>query len=396
MSKGHATHFLPGHHLNIRPEWRRPALPRYARACVHAPGRVHMSVFDFSKMAPGLGGGGLGISVDTAYSQVLIGAGAGNASSLNATGRHLLRLFAQCVGYDRDDLSVTIGRRLQYAHAGFGSNVTFNTALLAGLNALFGSPFSVGEIWTMLTQNYVENAADGEHIYLGLDTGVGEACVLYGGLVWIDEGTGVGDGRYLGSVPAHELWVVTGVGKVDRLAGEAMRALGQAAAKGLGDKSEADVVAGLCQEYQKRYGPALQELLHARMRPAFLRNDLKGLLECGWQLNEVGNMKVLEGIYQPQVLRDLTAAMRQAGSLFAGMSSAGPGFFAFSESERHAHELRAVLEERFSDYFGDFAIGRAGAKLNLELEAPVAIDDQAVAAKVEADASSLPQEEELV
>ena len=371
MSKTGAAHFLPGQSLTIRPEWRRRAQPRYGRACVHAPGRVHMSVFDFSKMAPGLGGGGLGISVDTAYSQVLISAGTGDASSLNATGRHLLELFKQCVGYHRDDLSVNVARRIQYAHAGFGSNVTFNTGLLAGLNALFGSPFSVHEIWTMLTQNYVENAEDGEHIYYGLDTGVGEACVLYGGLVWIDEGVGVGDGRYLGSVLAQDLWVVTAVGKVERLAGEAMRALGEAAAKGLGGKSEAEVVAGLCQEYQKRYGAALQECVHARMRPAFLRNDLAGLLESGWELNDVGNMKVLEGIYEPHVLRDLTSAMRRAGSLFAGMSSAGPGFFAFSDSERGVQQLRDVLQARFSEYFSDFAVGRAGAKLDLELEAPL-------------------------
>lgn len=368
MSNLDVTHFLPGQNLTIRPEWRRPAFRRYGRTRVNAPGRVHLTVFNFLKMAPGLGGGGLGISVDTAHSELVISVGERQVSNLSPTGRHLLTLFQQCIGYERDDVRIAVPHQIQYLHAGFGSNVTFNTALLAGLNAMFGSPFSVSELWDMLTHNYVENATDGEHIYFGLDTGVGEACVLYGGLVWVDEGAGAGDGRCLGSLPAEHLWVVTCVGKLEQLAGDAMRAFGKAAAEGLGDQREADIVAGLCQDYQRHYGPALHGLLDSQLRPAFLRGDLKGLLACGWAMNEIGNMKVLEGIYQPGVLRELTATMREAGSLYAGMSSAGPGFFAFADSEGQACELRNVIERRFSGYFGDFAVARAGTKLSIELE----------------------------
>lgn len=364
-------YFLPGENLVIRPEWRRRACPGYERASVHGPGRLHITVFDYSKMAPGMGGGGLGISTATVSNEVVVSKDQRSSKAQSVpTAQHLLYLFKQLVGYEGDDLYVAVPERIQHAHGGFGSNVSFNTAVIAGLNALFGSPFSVGEMWRILTQNFVENTADGEQtVYTGLDTGVGEACLLYGGLVWIDEGEGFGDGRYVGSASADNLWVVTGAGIVEKLASEMLLALGKGVAGGPSDKIETDLVASMCQEYQRNYGAALKKLLDRRLRPALLRNDLRGLLSYGWELNSVGNVKVLEGLYRPDVLKDLTDSMRKEGALYAGMSSAGPGFFAFALSEGDAHKLRTVLEARFGEYFGAFAVGRAGTKLSVNLEA---------------------------
>jgi predicted sugar kinase len=361
MGKTETILFRPGENLTIRPEWKRFALTRYRKAVIRAPGRVHMNVFDFSKMAPGLGGGGLGISVGTVSSEVEISVD-GHADPLAPSAQHILELFKQCVGYDRDDLRIRVRRRIEHAHAGLGSNVTFNTAVVAGLNALFGSPFSVGEMWDLLTHNYIENARDGKHVYFGLDTGVGEACVLYGGLVWIDEGPAVGHGRFLGSIPTDNLWVVTGVGDPKKLVLDSMRSQGQ-----LGEKAEAEFVASVCQKYQAEYGPGLRQLLEGQLRPALLRNDFRGLLNAAWKLNDIGNMRVLSEFYRPEILQGLVDAMQQAGSLFAGMSSAGPGIFAFAENEAHARQLCALIEDDFGEYYGQLSIGRAGTKLAIEL-----------------------------
>lgn len=362
-------YFLPGQNLVIRPEWKRKALPRYAQARVTAPGRLHFCVFDFSKMAPGLGGGGLGVSTATAGNEVVVSVGKpGSETEGPASGQHLVQLFKEAVGYHRTDLLVEVPERIKHSHGGFGSNVTFNTSVLAGLNALFGSPFSVHELWDMLTQNFVENTEDHKRVYVGLDTGVGEACLLYGGLVWIDAGSGYGDGRFLGSIPTDNLWTVTCVGRTEKLVGEILLAFGkEGAEKGMGDKTEADVVAGACQQYQRQYGAALKQFLEEKMRPALLRNDLRELLSLGWEMNGVGNVKVLEGIYRTDILNQLTDSMRKANALYAGMSSAGPGFFAFSDSEAGAQKLKHVLEENFSEYFGNFAVGRAGGKLSIDL-----------------------------
>lgn len=362
-------YFSPGQRLFARPEWRRAASPRFTSARVAAPGRLHFTVFDFSKMAPGLGGGGLGISTATATNEVVVSIGGHEGGrQAPATVRHLQRLFQELVGYERDDISITVPARIEHSHGGFGSNVTLNTAAVAGLNAVFGCPFSVHEMWDMITQNFVENAEGDAKVYRGLDTGVGEACMLYGGLVWIDAGRGFGDGRYLGNAPAEGLWVVTAVGVVQKLLGEVLLALGREGAKGMGDKTEADVVAGICQEYFREFGPALTALLEDQLRPALLRNDVRGILKLGWELNKVGNIKVLEGIYRPDVLRDVTDAMRHAGALYAGVSSAGPGFFAFADSEADAQRLRSILEEKFGEYFHGFAVGRAGSKLSVDLQ----------------------------
>ena len=132
-------------------------------------------------------------------------------------------------------------------------------------------------------------------------------------------------------------------------------------------KTESEVVAGKCNEYQRKYGAALHTVLH-RMRADLLRNDLRGLLSTCWDMSEVGNIKVLEGIYEPAILHNLIKAMRNAGALYAGMSSAGPGFFAFADSEHSALRLQSVLQDQFGDYFSNFAVGQAGSKMSVYLD----------------------------
>lgn len=359
-------YFLPGERLVVRPGWRRPgARPLYARVRGHAPGRLHFNVFDFSRMRPELpGGGGLGTSTTTARSEVVVTAGATppDGAAEIPTARHLVRLFAELAGYPAEELHVSVPERIAHVHSGFGSNVTFNTAVVAGLNALFGSPLSVGEMWDLLTLNFVENA-DAERLYWGLETGVGESCLLYGGLVWVDEHC-----RFVGSIPTDGLWVVTATGIVEKLASPMVLALEQAAAQGVGDTAEADLVAVEAQRYQREHGAALRRFLDRSLRPALLRGDLRGLLSLGWELNRVGTFRLLERMYRADVLNELVDTARRAGALYANLSSAGPSFFAFAESEARAQELRGALEARFGGYFGTFATGRAGTRLTVEVE----------------------------
>ena len=97
------------------------------------------------------------------------------------------------------------------------------------------------------------------------------------------------------------------------------------------------------------------------------RNDLFSFLKLGWELNSISNMKVLEGIFQTKVLRDFDETMQREGALYAGMSSAGPGFFAFSDSEEAGRKLAAVMEGRFSKYMGGMTVARAGEKMSIAM-----------------------------
>lgn len=363
MSSITERYFSPGENMTLRDEWRRKSSPMYIQAKVSVPGRLHFGVLDFSRMAPGLGGGGLGVSTDTVSHTIKITRGTDICCSV-PSGRHLIKLFTTCVGYTGNDIGIERENTIRHTHSGFGSNVSFNTAVIAGLNALFGSPFSPQEVWDIVTQNYVENAEFDGKIYFGLDTGVGEACFLYGGLVWVDGSQG--QGRYIGNVPTTDLWVVTAVGNRVNLTGEILRKFGEGAA--LSENTETELVASHFMACEREYGQAFREFFRKRMCPALLRNDVHEVLSLGWDMNKFSNVKVLEGIYRTDVLRALDAQMREQGALYAGMSSAGPGYFVFADNQTEARHLARYLKAHFGNYFCDFQVGRAGSKLSIDLD----------------------------
>jgi predicted sugar kinase len=280
------------------------------------------------------------------------------------TARHLARLFGQMVGYDGDAVRVEVPRRIRNVHSGFGSNVTFNTAVLSALNALFGTPFSVPELWQMLTTNFVENAdASPGHVLWGMDTGVGEACLQYGGLVWVDQFA-----RYIGSADTAGLWVVTAGGDTEKLKSERVRAFGQQGVHGIGDMDERESLVNICFEYQRAYHDRVVDFLERRMKPALLRNDARGFLAHGWELNEIGTYRVMEELWEKDVVRGAMAAARESGALYAMMSSAGPSIFAIAEGKDAAERVSDELESRFGDFFSGFAVGPAGVKMRIDLQ----------------------------
>lgn len=364
MSDGPAEmHFLPGNHFRVvRDDWRRPARPVHRRVRVRSPGRLHFQVIDFGRMQPMIpGGGGIGISTTTGTTELEITVGAGSGAPV-PTAAHLLALYCHLVGHDAGDVRVEVPARIRHVHSGYGSNVTFNTALLAGLNAAFGTPFSVPELWDILTQNFVENTADGERIYFGLDTGVGEACVLYGGIVWVDE-----HARFVGNAQAH-LWVVTATGDPAKIADRRLPQVGHATEIGIGEAEEQDVLINECLAYQREWGDRLLHFLEHRMKPRLLADDWRGLLALGWEMNAVGNHRVQELVWRADVLKGAADTVREAGGLYCTMSSAGPSIFGLAETEETALGIRDALQARFGDLYSDFQVGRAGEKLRIFVE----------------------------
>jgi predicted sugar kinase len=359
-----AARFRPGEQLRTRPEWHREARPVHRRARVSTPGRLHFQVFDFNRMRPVTpGAGGIGTSTTTAGSEIEITVTEdGGITAPVPTAEHFARLFAHLVGY-RGGLRIDVPRRVPYVHSGYGSNVTFNTAMLAGLNAVFGTPFSIPELWDILTQNFVENSDDEEGLlFWGVDTGVGEAAVLYGGFVWVDQYA-----RYIGSADADGLWLLTAKGDTRTLAADKLREFGNSAERGIGDLDEFDVTQGVTFDYQDEYGERLLDFLERRMKPYLLRNDARGMLEQGWELNEVGSVVVLGRIWRADVLDAILRTVREAGGIYSTMSSSGPSIFAICDSEAAAHRVREALEPKFGEYLSNYAVGRAGTRLKVFL-----------------------------
>lgn len=364
MADAQPDYFVPGEQLVIRDEWRRPASPVHTAARVWAPARLHFNVIDFFQMRPVVaGGGGFGFSTGGVVGEVEVRLGGGGGAEMVPTARHLARLFGEMVGYDGDQVRVDVHRRVGHVHGGFGSNVTFNTAVLSALNALFGTPFSVPEIWQILTTNFVENAdASPGHVYWGMDTGVGEACLQYGGLVWVDQFA-----RYLGSADTAGLWVVTAGGDTEALKSDRVRAFAQAGAHGIGDMDERESLVTICFDYQRAYHARVLEFLERRMKPALLRNDARAFLSHGWELNEIGTYRVMEELWRPDVVRGVMEVSRQEGALYAMMSSAGPNIFAIADGREAAERVAQALERRFGEFFTGFAVGEAGVKMRIDL-----------------------------
>jgi predicted sugar kinase len=357
--------FSPGEQLRTRPEWHRDARPVHRGARVTTPGRLHFQVFDFNRMRPVTpGAGGIGTSTTTAGSEIEITVtDDGGITAPVPTAEHFARLFAHLVGY-RGGLRIEVPQRVPYVHSGFGSNVTFNTGMLAGLNAVFGTPFSIPEMWDIITQNFVENSDDeAGKLFWGVDTGVGEACVLYGGFVWVDQYA-----RYIGSADADGLWLMTAKGDTRTLGDEKLREFGISIDRGVGDLDEFDLTQGVTYAYQDEYGAQVLDFLERRMKPHLLRNDARGMLEHGWELNEVGSVRVLRRYWKGDVLDDILRTVREAGGIYSTMSSSGPSIFAVCDSEAAAHRVREALEPRFGEYLSNYAVGRAGTRLKVFLD----------------------------
>jgi len=49
------------------------------------------------------------------------------------------------------------------------------------------------------------------------------------------------------------------------------------------------------------------------------------------------------------------------------MSSAGPGFYAFSDSEAKGRHLAGVMARKFEGFMGETAVARAGQKLAIDV-----------------------------
>jgi predicted sugar kinase len=81
-------------------------------------------------------------------------------------------------------------------------------------------------------------------------------------------------------------------------------------------------------------------------------------------------------------MREFDETMQREGALYAGMSSAGPGFYAFSDSEEKGRYLAAIMARRFGKYMSEMVTARAGQKLAIDVrfksEAAVGHDEQDV------------------
>ena len=149
---------------------------------VRAPGRIHLTVLDMNRFAPGHpGGGGIGFAIKV-YAQVraqCCQSGYQIEYGRPAIIEHFLRLFSRVTGYSG-------GFQIKaedhdYKHVGLGSTSTILTGLACAINTAVGSPLTKNQLRILIGHNYVEETEGGKVAY-GFETGVGPAVSSYGGM----------------------------------------------------------------------------------------------------------------------------------------------------------------------------------------------------------------------
>lgn len=353
--------FMPGLNFCIRKEWPRKSKITNPRVNVASPGRIHFSLFDYNYMRPPLpGGGGIGISTGVFTNNVFLEAGKPSSSiaHLPPAAQHIFMLFKTLSGYDRDDISVEVGSKIPYAHSGYGSNVTLNTSLFWGLNAMFGYPFTREEAFSILTHNYIESTDDTK-VHWGFDTGVGEAVLLYGGFVLIDETC-----KFVNNVSVPELYTVVAKGNMANLACE------DYICRGLLEHGETGEVEARINEevgmvHQRRYGAALKSFLDEKLIPIFKADDYESLCNEIWRLNDLGTFKRMQLSYKQELMLAFEETAKSKGAIYCGISSAGPSMFGIMNDCEKAEAFKMEIEKNFNRYFELATIGPAGQAITV-------------------------------
>ncbi|MBI9089222.1 MAG: hypothetical protein JEZ12_08400 [Desulfobacterium sp.] len=333
------------------------------RVDVVSPGRIHFSLFDYNHMRPPLpGGGGIGISTGAFTNNVVLQSGMKGSAidHLPPAAQHIFMLFKALLGYERDDISVAVNKKMPYSHCGYGSNVTLNTSLFWGLNAMFNYPFTREEAFAILTHNYIESTDD-KKVHWGFDTGVGEAVLLFGGFVLIDERC-----KFVNSVSVPELYTVIAKGNMAALACE------DYISRGLVENGETGSVEAQINEevgmvHQLKYGKSLKAFLDEQLIPIFEADDYEGLCRRIWTLNDLGTFKRMQMSYKREVMLGFEEAAMSKGAIYCGISSTGPSMFGIMDNAAKAAEFKKEIEERFSAYFEFPTIGPAGHALTVSI-----------------------------
>lgn len=316
--------FNPGENLstcNITPG--KPITPSLDVVTVRAPGRIHLTVLDMNRFAPGHpGGGGIGFAIQV-YAQVrvrCIQEGFRIMYSRSAIIRHFLEVFCTTVGYS-GGFEVDAADH-DYKHVGLGSTSTILTALAAAVNRALGDPLTLDDLRQLIGNNYVEETEDGKIAY-GFETGVGPAVSSRGGMAILgDSLTVIHQHVFAEGKNVHIVIPPSSISS----AGEEEFALLMNKARTL--------------DYRDREQKAYCILMD--FVPALDRGDLVKMGEVMWEIEFRGSKRA-EIEHHSFELYQYMNRLRKAGLEFVCMSSVGPSIAIITE--KSAGDISSLLDE---------------------------------------------------
>jgi len=286
------------------------------------PGRIHLTVLDMNRFAPGhAGGGGIGFAIKV-YAEVevrCIASGYNIKYSRPSIIRHFLHVISDTLGY-KGGFEVKAHDH-EYKHVGLGSTCTILTALASAVNKALGNPLTSDQLRYLIGHNYVEETTEGL-VAFGFETGVGPAVSTYGGMAVLgDSLTVVYQQAFANDKHVHIVIPKTSISS----AGEEEFSLLMNRARIL--------------DYRDREQKAYCVLMD--FIPSLQKNDLCKMGDVMWEIEFRGSKRAEIEHHSFEIYQYMNK-LRKAGLEFVGMSSVGPSIAIITK--RTAEEISDLLQ----------------------------------------------------
>ena len=307
--------FSPGENLQtLGFERAYPLTPVKGKVTAQAPARIHLTVLDMNRFAPGHpGGGGVGFAVEV-YCRAdveCIPSGIEIDYERSAILRHFADVFRKVTGYRGGFRITAVDHKLK--HVGLGSTSTMLIAFAHALNRAVGSPLTPDQLRFLLGNNFVEETADGR-VAFGFETGVGPYVSTYGGMgITGDRLTGVYHHPFAADKNVYIIIPPTEISS----AGEREFDLLMNRARNL-DYKDRDLKAYLI----------MMDLI-----PALERDDLTAVGDVIWEIEFRGSKRAEVEHHGFRIYHYMNL-LREQGFEFVGMSSVGPAIALITKHSR--------------------------------------------------------------
>ena len=308
--------FLPGNQVNtLGFEKKKYSLkPLKGTVAVTAPARIHLTVLDMNRFAPGKpGGGGVGFAVQVYCTAEVTCTPKGVEINYDRAPvlRHHVEVFRKTVGY-KGGFRIT-ARDHQYHHVGMGSTSTISIATLNAMNRAVGSPLTPDQLRLLMGYNFVEETGDGK-IAFAFETGVGPAVSTHGGMAIMGDDLALvyrhtfaeGQNVFI-VIPSSDI-SSAGTREIELLMNRGRNL----------DYMDRDLKCHM----------VLMDLI-----PALERGDVKKAGNIFWEIEFRGSKRA-EVEHHGFRIYQYMATIREAGFDFVGMSSVGPTIAVITERSR--------------------------------------------------------------
>jgi beta-RFAP synthase len=289
---------------------------------VQAPARIHATVLDMNRFAPGQpGGGGFGFAVKvycTASAECTDGSVEIDYDRVPIV-RHIVEAFRATVGYGGG--FHIVARDHRYKHVGLGSTGTILLSVCHAMNAALGSPLTAEELRILVGRNFVEETAD-DRVAFGFETGVGPAASTYGGF-------------------AKTLFPYTTLFRSPFAGNKNVFIIIPASEISSSGTSEFNVLMNRARDLDYRDRPLKAYMVLMDLIPAIEAGNLKRAGEVMWEIEFRGSKRA-EIEHHSFAIYTMMSGLRDAGIEFVGMSSVGPSIAVITEKTEE--EVRAIAK----------------------------------------------------